>query len=705
MLPYQIPVWKTAPFSRLLLAFIIGILLQWYFSLPVTIIVISFISFLLAFMLYYFFPLQIKFRFQFIQGILMLLTISGAAMFITWQKDIRHHPHWFGHIYNDSSLLIIRINEPLIEKFKSYKAEACAEAVINNSKEFPAEGNLFIYFSKDSTPGLHYGDRILVKMPSQRIKNAGNPGAFNYERYAAFQQTFHTIYLRPGKWILLSGRNINPLSSFIFSVRSYIVYVLHKYMSGNQDVLGIAEALLIGYKEDLDKDLVQAYSNAGVVHIIAISGLHLGLIYVMLAWIFLRLPFIKDQKLIKVILILSCLWLFSLLTGASASVLRSAVMFTCIVIGKHFFKQASIYNSLAASAFILLGYNPFFLWDVGFQLSYLAVIGIVVLQKPVESLLFLNNSWLKKLWNMLAITIAAQVLTFPICIYYFHQFPNLFFITNMIAVPLSTVILFAEIFLITFSWLPVLPLYIGKVTGWLVWLMNSIIRMCNGIPFSLLDNIFATFLSTAILYCFVISICAWLMKRSNNYFYVAMISLTGFTLLYTGERLSIRKQKKIIIYNIPQRQAIDFIYSDQYCFYGDSSLRGDALLKNFHLKPARMSLQVMTANPDMQELHHTGDTWQFFDTRMIILDTFTRFIKPVRKIKTAILLISKNPAWKIKDIAEVFEPSVIVFDASNSMWKIAGWEKECLALALPCFSIPEKGAFIFNIDDQPSIKP
>ena len=278
------------------------------------------------------------------------------------------------------------------------------------------------------------------------------------------------MYLKNSEWKLLPGKHVNQFNKFIFDTRDAIVSLLRKYVAGGKNELGIAEALLIGYKEDLDKDLVQAYSNAGVVHIIAISGLHLGLIYIMLNWIFGILPFIKKSKVVKTILLLACLFLFSLLTGAAASVLRSAVMFTFIVIGRNFFKASSIYNSLAVSAFMLLCYDPYFLWDVGFQLSYLALIGIVTLQQPIHRLLYVKNKWLDKIWGLVSVTLAAQISTFPICIFYFHQFPNLFFITNLVAVPLSTVILFAEIFMLALSWWPIVAAVIGRITSWMIWL-------------------------------------------------------------------------------------------------------------------------------------------------------------------------------------------------------------------------------------------
>ncbi len=620
-------------------------------------------------------------------------------MFITWNKDIRHRRDWYGHSYSDSSYIVLRVDEPVVEKSKSFKVTAFATAVIKSTISIPVTGKIFVYLSKDSNAAnLHYGDKIIIHKPLQEIRNSGNPGAFNYKRYAAFQLAFHTVYLKPGEWTQLKDADVNKGYEFIFLLRTKITNILKKYISGNNDIVGIAEALLIGYKEDLDKDLVQAYSNAGVVHIIAISGLHLGLIYVLLVWIFNRLPYVKNQRFLKVILVLGSLWLFSLLTGASASVLRSAVMFTCIVIGKNYFKQSSIYNSLAASAFILLCFDPFFLWDVGFQLSYLAVIGIVALQQPIIKLLYIKNKWLAQVWSMLAVTVAAQLFTFPVCLYYFHQFPNLFFITNLLAVPLSTIILFAELFLISFSLLPVVCGIAGKLTGWLIWLMNTIIDYCNKLPFSLTDNIYATLYTTWALYATMIFLLYWIQNRKKCQLYYAFLSMVVFTALHTYAGLRLREQKKIIIYNVPGRQAIDFINQNQFTFHGDSNMLNEAILSNFHLKPARISLHANEKKQAVKNLYHDGKAWQFFDKKLFIIDTAVQFLPIKNKVSADILLISGNAAVKIANIVSAIEPAIIIFDASNSLWKIAEWKKECLALALPCFSIPEKGAYILDID-------
>jgi competence protein ComEC len=696
--PYKIPIWKTAPFIRVLIPFIIGIILQWYLKLPLGFIISCIICFSISFFIFNFLPLSIRYKLLWLHGFLLNLIIVAIALLITWLQDVRHTQAWFGHQYNIQSSFIVKINEPPIKKTNSFKADGIVQGIINNDTISHTTGKLILYFKKDSVSNkLKYGDKILINTALQNIKNSGNPGAFNYERYAAFQQLFYTVYLKEGDYKILPQTEINRFSQLIFSAKNYVLNNIKKYLPADNNIIGIAEALLIGYKEDLDKDLVQAYSNTGVVHIIAISGLHLGLIYVMLLWLFNRIPVIKNFKLTKVIFILSCLWLFSILTGASASVLRSAVMFTCILIGSNFFKQASVYNSLAASAFLLLCYNPYFLWDVGFQLSYFAVFGIVWLQKPIYTLLYIKNKLLQKIWAMMSVTIAAQIITFPICIYYFHQFPNLFLLTNLLVVPLSTAILFAEIFLIILSGWAFAATYAGKMVYWLIWLMNYIITKCNNLNFSLIDKMYATAFSTWLLYGFVFAACSCLLYKNKKLLKISLIFLLAFTGLHAFAKYKLQHQQKIIIYNVPQHIAIDFVYKNHYFFVGDSIMKVDGVLQNFHIKPARVLLQTNETG-SMQALFKNGLFWQFGNKACLFIDSALKFQPLTKKIHVDVLLISKNSKINIADITTAVKPSIIVFDASNSLWKIENWKKQCEQLLLRFHSIPEQGAFILDVD-------
>ena len=597
----------------------------------------------------------------------------------------------------DSSQLIIKINEPLVEKDKSFKAEGIVESMIDAGNSRRVEGKILIYFSKEDAAQLpEYGDEILIDGGLQLIKNAGNPGGFDYSRYMAFQQTFHQVFLKKDKWVLLPVRNENKLFALIYRARSYVIKTLQEFIKGSNKVTGIAEALLIGYKEDLDKDVVQAYSNTGVVHIIAISGMHLGLIYAVLVWLFLRLPVIKRHATIRVAIILTCLWLFSLLTGGSASVLRSAVMFTCILIGKEFFKQASIYNSLATSAFLLLCYNPFLLWDVGFQLSYCAVVGIVWLQKPIENLFYSRHKVLQYLWQMCAVTISAQILTLPICIYYFHQIPVLFLITNLICVPLSTVILFAEIVLIGFSAVPAIAGILGKFVYVLTWSMNFVIDKCNELPFSLVDKIYATPLTTVLLYAFVFCIVAGLLRYNKKLIKLSLLFLLIFMATWSYGKYNLIQQKKIIIYNVSRHTAIDFVAGNKYFFVGDDAFREEGALQNFNLKPARVSMQMNESSDTLSTLKKRKFLWQFYNKSVMVIDTSITFVPLQNKLNIDLLLITKNANVDIGELVSAITPRSVVFDASNSLWKIAQWKKQCSLLHLPCFITAEQGAFMLD---------
>jgi competence protein ComEC len=694
---YNIPLWKSSPFVRLVLPLALGIVFQWYIKIPLLINAICLGTLIIMLMLFNLLSIEKRYKFQWLQGLFINAIIFCIAIFLCWQKDIRNNNNWFGKYYNDSCTLVIKINEPPIEKEKSIKADGIVEAIIENGITQEVKGKLLIYFSKeDSIVPPNYGDKILIQGGLQQIKNAGNPGGFNYSRYMVFQQTLHQVYLKKDKFILVNERNENKLYSFIFWARTATISTLQKYIVGNKKVSGIAEALLIGYKEDLDKDVVQAYSNTGVVHIIAISGMHLGLIYIGLVWLFSRLPFIKRSAIARVVLILGCLWLFSLITGASASVLRSAVMFTCIIIGKEFFKQASIYNSLASSAFLLLCYDPFLLWDVGFQLSYFAVVGIVWLQKPIQDLFYSKNKVIQYLWEMCSITIAAQILTLPICIYYFHQIPTTFLFTNLICVPLSTAILFAEIALVISAAFPPLAILLGKFIYVLTWCMNALIEFFNKLPFSLMDKIYATAFTTWALYGFVFLLSAALLRRHKTLLKISF----GFLFLFAGVwaygKVKLTQQKKIIIYNVSRHTAIDFVSNNKYWFYGDDAFKVDGALQNFNLKPARVSMQVEESRDTLKALTNSGRLWQFYNKKIMIINSAVQFEAAISKLKIDVLLICNKPKINISDVAIAITPTIIVFDASNSLWKIAQWKKECDELHLQYFITGEQGAFILD---------
>ncbi|MFI5132942.1 MAG: ComEC/Rec2 family competence protein, partial [Chitinophagales bacterium] len=614
-----------------------------------------------------------------------------------WYNDIRHERQWLGNFYKETDELVASLDEPPVEKTKSVKANATVAFLIENGKRIPVKGKIILYFQKDSLPqGLAYGSQIVFTKPLQEIKNSGNPGGFDYKQYCLFQKITHQVYLKPGEFTLLPSKNENRFNKFLYTIREKVITIIRKYIPGEREQ-GLAEALLIGYKDDLDRNLVQSYTNTGVVHIIVIAGLHLGVIY----WVLLLLtrPLKKRKKLkwLRPVVILSGLWLFSLATGAHVPVMRSTVMLTFIVLAESIDRKSSVYNTFAASAFLLLCYNPFWIWDVGFQLSYAAVVSIVTFTPSIYNWFYIKNKALDFIWKLNAVSIAAQLLTLPFSIYHFHQFPNYFLLTNFVAVPLALVILLGEIFLCVISFIPFIAIVAGKLLSWLIRLMNTYIERIENLPGSLWDGLQISILQTVLLFVFVAGAGFWLMEKSKPGLKASLIGLLGFIALRSYSFLQMNQQKKIIVYNVPQQQAIDVIDGRNYFFLGDSSLLEDDFPRNFHLKPSRILYRIaVTTAPD--DFHPHDKYITCGQKRIMLIDEPVSFVKSKNRQPVDLLVISKNPKIYISRLVNSFEIKQIVFDGSVPAWRLNYWKKDCDSLHIPYYDVNEKGAFVMKLN-------
>jgi competence protein ComEC len=692
-LKFTIPIYKEAPFVRLLVALVIGILLQWYIQINVlTLCSITIICTLLLLLVPYATKANPITKVT-LQGIFIQFLFLLLGCFLVVLKDVRHHHHYFTKKITTSSYkTIISLAEPLSEKTKSYKAIGTVQSVINNDTVLQAYGNVIVYIKKESLiPNLQYGSTIVINKPLQTIKNNGNPGAFDYEQNSLFKNITHQVFLNKSDFSILPYTYIDGFTSFLFKLRNKVLNILDKNITTDKEK-GVAEALLIGYRDDLDKDLVQAYSNTGTIHVIAISGLHLGFIYLILVGLFKPFEKRKLTKWIKPIVIIAVLWIFSLLAGGAASILRSAIMFTCIAVGESLKRKTSIYNTLAISAFIILCMNPFNLWDVGFQLSYAAVLSIVIFMQPIYHLFYIKNKWLNWLWKLNAVTLSAQILTIPITIYHFHQFPNLFLITNLIAVPLSSIILGGELLLLCVSWWQPVALFIGGILKWLIRFMDNYIEWCNGFSFAITDYLQMNMLQCYLLFAIIIATAYWLFKKHKPSLFMA----TGLILAFLGLRVfyqnNINKQQQVVVYNVPNQQAIDFINGNEFSFVGDSVMNEDGFFKNFHLKPAR--IQLGTKENKVAHTNAKHPLYIFSNKTILLLDDNYKFVANDHFKNIDVAILSKNPRIYIDSLIKTFTIKQLVADASNPAWKVKLWQKDCERLGIPFYNTVTEGAFI-----------
>ena len=684
--------WRSVPFLRLLIPLIAGILIQRYIHPSFLIITITAFFFFCIFCAVTYLFTAYKYRLRWVSGSSINLMIVCFGSALLYFQNIENDPEWIGHFIKGKETILLTLQEPLTEKPNSFKVTAKVESVLKNGEWQKVKGNILVYLKKDSTPPtLQYGSQIIIAKTLQPISNSGNPGGFDYKGYCASQDIHYQIYLQPKEYRVLNGLKKNTLTELLINTRNNVLSLFRKWVPGQKET-GVAEALLIGYRDDLDKELVQSYSNTGVVHIIAISGLHLGMIYGLMVLILKPFRKLKWIRFIKPFIILLVLWGFSLLAGAAASILRSAVMFSFIVIGESLGRKTNIYNTLAASAFCLLVYNPYFFWDVGFQLSYAAVVSIILFMKPIYRQMYFTNKILNTVWELNAVTLSAQVLTLPIILYYFHQFPNLFLFTNFVAVPLSGFILYGELLLLIFAKIPFLNLWSGKIISFLIAQMDGVIERTDRIPYSVTDNIHVDLTQTILLYFAIAYIAYWLLTKKTNAFLIGLSFTSVFFFISVFSHIQETVQHKLIVYNIPKQTAIDIIDGTSYQFLGDTALTGNSFPARFHLKPARVAFGV-TETGSLSNTTILGPMIAGSQKQVLIINRSYHFAPLPQKIPVDIIILSGNPKIYLSQMATVFDCKQWVFDSSNPLWKIRYWKKDADSLHLRHHTVSEQGAF------------
>ncbi len=696
MQEFEIPIWKEAPFIRIVLPLMIGILWQWYLPLPFFLVLSALGTSLLLSFIYARLSLLRKFQWRFWSGINISLLFIFIGMLLLSKADDRCDPHWYGHVKSGYAWQVV-VSEPPEVKQNSYSLRVTVKSVMVNHHCIPVTGNLRVLLKKESKIcPLQYGDVCWVLKKAKPIVNSGNPGSFNLERYQAFHHLYEQVYISSSDIIILPEKQKAKWKVAVQESQRKILSVLRHYLSKDLAVLGIAEALLIGYKPDLDKGLVNSYSNTGVVHIIAISGLHLGLICMVLVWLFDRIPGLRKMIWAKAIMVMMCLWMFSLMTGASASVLRSAVMFTVILLGRCLQRESGIVNSLAASAFLLLVYDPYLLWDVGFQLSYLAIIGIVLLQKPIQQWMSFDHWLLEKIGEMMSITLAAQMVTTPICLFYFHQFPNYFMLSNLIAVPLSTLVLFAELLLILLSPFPIPAQGVAILTEWLIKMLNAIIQKIGKWPYAVTDNIVADVLSTCLLYLCLLALLLLFLKKWRRMMWPALLFFTCWLFYLGGKKIQFGRQQRWLVLNTPHHSGLLLVRGRHAYFSGDSDLIKQPATYRFYVRPVMQEWGLQHPPQFLSASSPSSFMVRMGNRRIMVIGNDFHEMIDSRPVQPDIILIRHQPSLNFNKIGAFGRNAIWIFDASNALWKIEQWKKQCDALHLRCISIPENGALFMD---------
>lgn len=699
-------IWNQAPLVRLILPFIIGILSAVY--LPFQIqnfgwIITPYLIFIMVIVLV---PgYKISYRKSWLFGIAINILLFAFAYQLTIYKTAKFTSTHFSKFVNGRSFVYARLSQSAIEKERSLKMVMDVLAVKNDSGWVRTSGKAMIYLKKDERSlHLNYGDEIVFSTTFNSIPEPQNPGEFNYKRFLAFHNIFQQASANDINWKSIGINSGNSILRYSYSLRDKLLNILRSE-NVKDDEYAVGAALMLGYSDKLDAEIISAYSSTGALHVLSVSGLHVAIVYVVFNWLLFFFDKFKHGHIIKAVILILMLWFYSALTGLSPSVLRAAAMFSFIIIAKAFDRYTNIYNTLAASAFLLLALNPYLIMEVGFQLSYIAVIGIVYIQPKISQWFETDNWLLGQIWTITAVSVAAQIATFPLGLHYFHQFPNYFLLSNFIVIPISTIIIYLGIALFAFAKLSFLASYLALGFSWSVWLLNYSVKQIEKWPHALLQGISISVLETWLIYGMVLLFIYYFINRRSIY----LISALGVVILILCSQIVEQnvqfRQNKFIVYNIPKTSAIDFISSKSNVLLTDSAFAKNESSLLFHVKHNWWDLginntKIISENYYENDLHIMNNKIQFIDKRIVIInkDLDGNGVGEHRKkVNIDYLIISNGPKLKMKNALEFYNPKQIIFDSSNPNYKLMKWKEECVELKQSYYSVSDSGAFEVDI--------
>ncbi|MBN2173294.1 MAG: ComEC family competence protein [Bacteroidales bacterium] len=699
--------WHRYPFIRLIMPFMAGIILAFWLERPVAslywLLAILFIVYLFLTLL---FTKKLPYRLRWLPGLLIYMNLIIGGYQLTILNTPKFSSSDISNNNFNSGQFIVRLNEPVSEKPRSFKVVAKVTQLKDSTGWEEVTGKLILYFEKDSlSRNLEYGDLLLVQSTIQKINPPLNPGEFNYRRYLANKGIYFQGYVKKGDWEILDKDRGSIIKSIGAGLRNRFLNILEQNGIKGEE-FAVASAILLGYDDKLDAEQKQAFSGAGAMHILCVSGLHVGIISVILSSLLFFLNRSKWLRILKTILLLLLIWLYALITGFSPSVMRASIMFSFLIVGQNLKRKTDIYNTLAASAFTILLIDPYLLLEVGFQLSYLAVIGIVAIYKPISSLVYPRYWLIRKIWQISVVSFAATLATFPLSLFYFHQFPNLFLVTNLVAIPASMLIIYLGIMVLLTSFIPLISNFFALLLVKLIWFLNFFVKAIEGFPFSTVRDVYITFFELVLILLIIIAAVRYL-QRFNFKPAVLLISLILFLFLsFSTRSFQHLQQRGILIYHVKNNSAIDFYDGKGALFLADSSLLSDRGKINYHINNSRIQaglrniafLPLEKSSVQTENFLKNGDFIAFYDKSMLRVDKDFNFFPLLgKKIKINYLLISQNTRINVSDLMDMFDFEMLIIDSSNAEWYVKRIRSECEENNIPYYCVGESGALCLEI--------
>ena len=683
LIPFALGIWVSI--------FVVALRLSPTFLMVVAVLLLA-MSFLTAFLLKH----Q---RHSWFFGTVMAcyLFIAGYSLARVHQAEVQKD--YFRNVEVEASYYVARVYDYPTERPNSIRTVLELEYQFGDSlPSRPVSGKVMAYFPKsDSAFALHYGDLIAIPAPIREVTPPLNPEEFNYRTYLERKGITGQVYLKDEDWIDLQVNNANPIYAFSYRFRDILLASLQR--SGlSDDEFGVAAAILLGYDDNLADEVRKNYVAAGSMHILCVSGMHVGIIYLLASFLLGFLNRKKWQKSLKQVLLLTLIWFYALIAGLSPSILRASLMISFVIVGEMIHRKGFIINSIAASAFILLCINPNNLFEIGFLLSYAAVMGIVVLQRPIYSWFVIKNKLLDKAWEYTAVALAAQIATIPFTLFYFQQFTTYFWLSNLFMTPISFIVVISGMVLLLVSWIP----YVNTLVGYLVWgavyVMNWVVAKIESIPYSIIKGLYVNDFEFAVLLVALLLLLLTFMLRKRRLFIAMLATLLVVMTSVTIRVYSSNHQQGMTAFSLRNHTAIDFVRGGKHVLLADSTLMADESTVDYSLNGA-WSKRYLSHHPQVIgfEEDFANDylckksNLVSFDGKLLALWDDTNLCNDSLNYRLPVdyLLVRGRQRPDVQSIVNGYEMKLLVIDGSVPRYLSEKWMVQAQALDIPYYNIGE----------------
>jgi competence protein ComEC len=693
---------RKAPFMRVLIPLAGGILMARHFTMPA--IIIWILSCILILLL----PLFIILADRASRTLLPLMDRRNALLAGIFQGLFFCLGLMMGRADEPAripeTMLQARICDEILAGERTFKTSLDKVYYHSGGDWIRLDGRVQVYFERvDRCNELMPGDCIFGSGKLLRFEDPANPLEFNYGDYQRGKGVFYRLYLDSTSWVASPVHAARGLQIRSKRIRRTLMDRIDLNIEG-PDERAILYSLLLGYRAELGQEVRQQFVRSGSMHILAVSGLHVGILYLIPALLIRKIRSSAAGRLLATLVLLALLWSYAVLTGLSPSVVRAVTMCSVHRMAILTGRRTGIFHVLSLTAFLMVLSRPAILFEAGFQLSFAAVAGIAGFQKSLSDTMPVKGWLARRAWQLVTVSLAAQLATAPLSLYYFHQFSNVFLISNLVVIPLATVILYAGLAFILLSTLGLYPL--SGILEWLTSLLNGITHLMGRIPGGFYDNITLVPIQVYLLYFGIILAGLFMRSRKISVLHALMVSVAVLLLVSGIREYYVRSHEAFYVFSIRGESAISFIRGREHSLYRGWEMRRDSLqipysLRNFNVRH-KLSLPVFL--PGRSGIQHcridSGGVRLIFsvfkDKKILIISQLSDYPpNETTVLDTDILVLVDNVSCNLDSWIHVFKPGLIIVDGSNHSRYHVEMERACIHNGIPFHSTEKDGFYVF----------